>query len=156
MTYSIMTHSPEETEALGRRLGAAAFPGTVMALWGDLGAGKTALTRGIARGMGITHPVASPTFTIVHQMPGPMTLYHMDLYRLADADEVAQAGLEDMWYADGVSVIEWPVRAEDILPESRMDITLEHGEGDDRHITLEAHGPEYDALLEDIHENSGH
>ena len=119
------TYSPEETHALGKRLGAEAKPGDVYTLVGDLGVGKTVFTQGIAEGLGITEPVSSPTFTIVQVYDeGRLPLYHFDVYRIADSDEMYEIGYEEYVYGDGVSVIEWPQLIDDILPENRYDVTI--------------------------------
>ena len=156
MKRSVLSRSVADTLWIGQKLGEGTFPGAVLALWGGLGAGKTALTRGIAQGMGIMLPVSSPTFTLVHQMPGPRILYHMDLYRLQDAEEALMAGLAEMWDGDGVTVIEWPARAQEVIPDARLDITLEFGAEGERLVTLESRSSEYDRLVEDIYENSSH
>src|ERR1700688_1150117 len=108
-TYT--SHSPEETAALGEAWGRAATAGLVIALSGDLGAGKTQLAKGVARGLGVTSRVHSPTFTLVNQYDGGrLPLFHVDLYRLETPDQIIAAGLEEYFRPDGVSVIEWPER----------------------------------------------
>jgi len=107
-----ISHSPEETEALGEEWGRAAQSGLVIGLSGDLGAGKTQLAKGIARGLGISGRVHSPTFTLVNEHSGGrLTLFHVDLYRLKNAGQIAAAGLEEYFQPAGVSVIEWAERA---------------------------------------------
>ena len=102
------TYSPEETHALGKRLGAEAKPGDVYTLVGDLGVGKTVFTQGIAEGLGITEPVSSPTFTIVQVYEeGRMPFYHFDVYRIGDIEEMDEIGYEDYFYGDGLCMIEW-------------------------------------------------
>ena len=121
----IITNSPEETRDLGLSLGRQACPGQVYCLDGDLGTGKTVFTQGFAEGLGIQEPVNSPTFTIVQQYEeGRMPLYHFDVYRIADSDEMYEIGYEEYVYGDGVSVIEWPQLIDDILPEKRYDVTI--------------------------------
>lgn len=106
-----ISHSPEETQALGETWGRAATSGLVIGLSGDLGAGKTQLTKGIARGLGITARVHSPTFALVNQYDtGRLPLFHVDLYRLETADQIIAAGLEEYFHPAGVSVIEWAER----------------------------------------------
>ena len=115
----------DDTFAFGKKLGEAAEPGTVYTLVGDLGVGKTVLTQGLAEGLGITEPVSSPTFTIVQVYDeGRLPLYHFDVYRIADSDEMYEIGYEEYVYGDGVSVIEWPQLIDDILPENRYDVTI--------------------------------
>lgn len=135
------THSPEETEDLGRRLGAAASPGQVFTLIGDLGVGKTVFTQGFATGLQIDEPICSPTFTIVQVYDsGRLPFYHFDVYRIADVDEMDEIGYEDYIYSEGVSLIEWANLIEDILPDCYTRITIEKDlqQGFDyRKITLE-------------------
>ena len=127
------TRSRAETESLGVRLGKAALPDDVIALWGELGSGKTTLVRGIARGLGIDErDVTSPTFVIVHEHDGGrLPLFHIDLYRLAPGD-APSTGWEEALSGGGVTAIEWPDRVEPRLPEDRLDVHLAHKGGDQR------------------------
>lgn len=135
--------SPEEMKALGERIAAGLGYGDVLMLHGDLGAGKTTLTQGIAAGLGVNDPVQSPTFTLVREHRGrEMTLYHLDLYRLVDPDELESLGYEVyLDPPDGVSVIEWPERAGDWLPEAFTVVRIDHLGGDRRLVTIEQIGP---------------
>lgn len=133
--------SPEETFALGKRLGEQAKPGEIYCLDGDLGVGKTVFTQGFAEGLGIDEPVNSPTFTIVQQYDcGRIPLYHFDVYRIGDVDEMDEIGYEDCFYGEGVCLIEWSQRIEEILPDNvvciRIEKDLEQG-FDYRKITVE-------------------
>ncbi len=120
------TNSEEETREVGRKLSAEAAPGSVYTLTGDLGVGKTVFTQGFAEGLGITEAVNSPTFTIVQEYPeGRIPFYHFDVYRIADPDELEMIGFDDYIDGDGVSLIEWANLIWDILPEKRVDITIE-------------------------------
>src|SRR5664279_5994356 len=111
---TFISHSPAETEALGEKLGRAAQSGLVIALSGDLGAGKTQLVKGLARGLGVTARVHSPTFTLVNEYGGGrLKLFHLDLYRLETAAQILSAGVEEFLSPDGVAVIEWAERLED-------------------------------------------
>ena len=111
---TFISHSPAETEALGEKLGLAASHGLVIALSGELGAGKTQLVKGLARGLGITARVHSPTFTLVNEYAGGrLKLFHLDLYRLESSAQILSAGLEEFLQPDGVAVIEWAERLED-------------------------------------------
>ena len=113
---TFISHSPAETEALGERWGRDAQRGLVIALSGDLGAGKTQLVKGLARGLGVTSRVHSPTFTLVNEYSGGrLRLFHLDLYRLETHEQILSAGLEDYWQPDGVAVIEWAERANEEL-----------------------------------------
>jgi tRNA threonylcarbamoyladenosine biosynthesis protein TsaE len=119
------SNGPEETHEIGRRIGAAAGPGTVLALTGELGAGKTQLAKGVAAGLGVESVVNSPTFVLMNEHLGRLRLYHVDAYRLGDAEEASAAGLLDEREVDGVTVIEWADRLDGWLPEERLDIHLE-------------------------------
>lgn len=138
---SLVSADPEQTRAVGRALGQAAVPGTVLALRGELGAGKTQLAKGVAEGLGVTTIVNSPTFVLMNEHQGRLRLYHVDAYRLADPEEGVAAGLLDEREIDGVSVIEWADRLDGWLPLDRLDILLAAGAGPtDRRISWEAHG----------------
>ena len=120
------SNSPQETFALGKRLGEQAKPGEVYCLDGDLGVGKTIFTQGFAAGLGIDEPVNSPTFTIVQQYDsGRIPLYHFDVYRIGDISEMDEIGYEDCFYGDGVSLIEWPTRIREILPAQVTWVEIE-------------------------------
>lgn len=140
-TIVIETNTPEETFALGRQLGQESVSGQVYTLTGDLGVGKTVFTQGFAAGLGVTGPVYSPTFTILQiYEDGRLPLYHFDVYRIADVEEMDEIGYEDCFYGDGVCLIEWAELIEDILPEKCRRITMEKDleKGFDyRRITIE-------------------
>lgn len=139
----IETRSPEETFTLGETLGLGAKPGTVYTLVGDLGVGKTVFTQGLAKGLGITEPISSPTFTIVQVYEeGRMPFYHFDVYRIGDVEEMDEIGFEDYVYGEGVSLIEWANLIEEIIPERHVAITIEKDleQGFDyRKITIDDH-----------------
>ena len=138
----IETHSPEETFSFARRIGEKAQQGEVFVLTGDLGAGKTVFTQGFAAGLAITEPVNSPTFTILQIYEGGRCpLYHFDVYRIADVEEMDEIGYEDCFYGDGVCLIEWADLIEEILPEKYRKVTIEKDleKGFDyRRITIES------------------
>ncbi len=131
----IITTSVAQTEAVGRRLAAYLRPGDVIACRGDLGAGKTALTRGIARGLGIEEAVTSPTYTIVNEYKGRLPLFHFDLYRLTGEDDLFDVGWEDYLERGGVCVVEWSERAAGAM-EDPIVVQMEHLGGDCRKITV--------------------
>ena len=119
------TTSANETRTLGERLASSLRPGDVLLLLGDMGAGKSELTRGIARGLGIQGPVASPTFTILQVYDeGHIPLYHFDWYRLESADELYEMGMDEYLGGDGVAIIEWPSQCPEAIPPCRLEITL--------------------------------
>lgn len=135
----ITTHSADETQALGQRLAKRLLPGDVIAYFGDLGAGKTALTRGIAQGLGVTDLVTSPTYTIVNEyLTGRIPLFHFDMYRLGSSDELFDIGWEDYLACGGVCAVEWSENVEDALRDA-IHITIEKDplEPDTRRITIE-------------------
>ena len=120
------TFSAEETFALGKELGQKAEPGSVYALIGDLGVGKTVFTQGIAEGLEIDESICSPTFTIVQVYEeGRMPFYHFDVYRIGDVEEMDEIGYEDYFYGEGLCMIEWANLIEEILPSRRKEITIE-------------------------------
>lgn len=135
------TASPAETVALGRRLAPRLQPGDVLALYGDLGAGKTHLVKGLCDGLGIAaDAVSSPTFTIVNEYAGALPVYHFDAYRIERPDEFFELGYEAYFFGDGVTVIEWPERVEALIPEHAIRLRLSHA-GEDRR-RVEAGGGE--------------
>lgn len=120
------TNTPEETFDLGVRIGKESRPGQVYTLIGDLGVGKTVFTQGVAKGLGITEPVNSPTFTIVQVYEeGRMPFYHFDVYRIGDVEEMDEIGYEDYFYGEGLCLIEWANLIQEILPEHYTEITIE-------------------------------
>ena len=130
-----ITNTPEETEALGARLARALEPGAVVAFTGDLGAGKTAFVRGLARGLGIRDRVTSPTFTVVNEYEGGrLPLFHFDLYRLGCADELFDIGWEDYLARGGVCAVEWSERMEELLEPGTVRVDLRRGEDEDRRV----------------------
>ena len=132
-----ITHSPEETERLGKALAALLQSGDIIAYRGDLGAGKTAFTRGLARGLGCREQVTSPTYTIVNEyLSGRLPLFHFDMYRLASSDDLWSIGWEDYLDRGGVCAVEWSENVDDAM-ENALWVTLESLGGDDRRITLE-------------------
>ena len=132
-----ITNSPAETEAVGIALGKTIKPGTVIAYRGDLGAGKTAFTRGLARGLGSTELVTSPTYTIVNEyLGGRMPLFHFDMYRLASSGDLWDIGWEDYLDRCGVCAVEWSENVDDAM-ENAISVTIEKLGEDTRRITLE-------------------
>ena len=119
------TFSEEETFALGEKIGKEALPGQVYTLLGDLGVGKTVFTQGVAKGLGITEAICSPTFTIVQVYEeGRMPFYHFDVYRIGDIEEMDEIGYEDYFYGDGISFVEWANLIEELIPDNRIQITI--------------------------------
>lgn len=147
----LVSASPEVTRQIGRRVGAAAVPGTLVALLGPLGAGKTQLAKGVAEGLGVASVVNSPTFVLMNEHPGRLRLFHADAYRLDDPEEAVAAGLLDDRQAAGVVVLEWADRLEGWLPQDRLEISIEldarHAER--RTLAWEAHGPAHARLADE-------
>ena len=120
------SYKPEDTFAIGERIGREAEPGMLCTLTGDLGVGKTVLTQGIAKGLGIEEPVNSPTFTIVQVYEsGRIPLYHLDVYRIGDPSEMEEIGCEEYFYGEGLCIVEWADLIEELLPEQRTEIMIE-------------------------------
>ncbi len=150
MTRTFDTHSAAETQALAARLGAKLQAGDTLCLVGDLGAGKTTWTQGLALGLGLPpeEPVNSPTFTLVSEHPGGrVPLYHFDVYRLPDSSGLYDLAFDEYLDGDGVVVIEWADKIPNALPADRIDITLTASGPDTRHLTMTAHGPRAEELL---------
>ena len=122
----IETNSPEETFAVGKKLGQTAKPGEIYTLNGDLGVGKTVFTQGVAAGIGIKEHVNSPTFTMVQVYEnGRLPFYHFDVYRIGDIEEMDEIGFEDYFYGDGLCIIEWAERIKELVPAEAKQITIE-------------------------------
>ena len=145
------SHSPEETLSFGDSLGKALRPGDVLALIGDLGAGKTWLTKGIARGLGVPiEQVTSPTFVLMHVYEGRLRLAHFDAYRLRGGRDMIDLGAEEMFFGQGASVVEWADRVADALPADRLVIEMEVGGETERRMRLSATGARSGELLDSL------
>ncbi len=140
MKIQITTKSVEETQAFAEKLGKISSKGSVYALSGGLGAGKTVIAKGIAQGLGIVDEITSPTFTLLEIYDGPVPFYHFDLYRIEDDREYDQLNFEEYWEGAGVSVIEWSERAANRLPETAIHISIEYLSENERKITIEHSG----------------
>ncbi|EUJ25189.1 tRNA (adenosine(37)-N6)-threonylcarbamoyltransferase complex ATPase subunit type 1 TsaE [Listeria cornellensis] len=149
MTYKVETTNESITRELAKNLGAKLEAGDVILLEGDLGAGKTTFTKGLAEGLDIPQMVKSPTFTIVREYTkGRLPLYHMDVYRLENAED--DLGLEEYFQGDGVSVVEWAHFIEQDLPDEYVRITLKHISENERVIEVEPVGVRYEALCSEV------
>ena len=128
-----ISNSYEDTQKIAAEFAKTLTVGDVLCMYGDLGVGKTAFVQGLAKGLGICEHITSPTFTIVNEYSGRLPLYHFDVYRIADSDEMYEIGYEEYVYGNGVSVIEWPQLINDILPEKRYDIEIskDYDKGED-------------------------
>jgi len=143
----IATHSPEQTQKLGISIGKLAMPGDVYLLVGNLGAGKTCLTQGIAWGLGIQEYALSPSFVLVRELRGRLPLYHIDLYRLDRIEEIADLGLDDYLYGQGVCVIEWAEKGLSILPAEHLLIKIDYPADTERTLEFIPHGKRYQKLV---------
>ena len=129
--------SPQETADLGFRIGKACTAGSVVSLRGSLGAGKTVFAKGIAKALGITEAIVSPTFTLMQEYEGTLELYHMDLYRISGTDEFEMIGGEEMLYGNGVTLIEWSEKIQDMLPDGTIFVDISIMPDTKREITIE-------------------
>ena len=136
----LISHSPEETQKLGMRIGKLALPGDVFLLVGDLGAGKTCLTQGIAWGLGIKEYAASPSFMLVRELYGRLPLYHVDLYRLDHIAEIVDLGLDEYLYGQGVCVVEWAEKGLSVLPPEHLLIQISRLADTERSFQLQPSG----------------
>ena len=140
---NLVTHSPEETQTLGRAIGELARAGDVVLLVGELGAGKTCLTQGIAWGLGIEEYALSPSFVIVRELHGRLPLYHIDLYRLDRIEEIEDLGLDDYLYGIGICVVEWAEKGLNMLPAEHLLIEISYLSDTERSFQLKPGGKRY-------------
>lgn len=150
--WQLISHSPEQTQSLGRSLGQLAQAGDVYLLTGNLGSGKTCLTQGIAWGLGVKEYAFSPSFVIVREYHGRLPLYHIDLYRLDRIEEIIDLVLEEYFYGDGICVVEWAEKGIDVLPRENLLIKLNYISATDRSLDVAADGERYAQLLESLKE----
>ncbi len=143
----VISHSVEQTQRLGQRLGELLQAGDVIVLQGPLGAGKTVFAQGVARGLEVDEPVTSPTFTLIHEYRGRLPLYHVDLYRIRGAAEAIDLGLEDYLYGDGVTLIEWAEHAPGVLPAAHLVVELRILAEQKRTLRFVPQGERYAGLL---------
>lgn len=146
--YTVYTASPEETIELARHLGELVQQGTVLTLEGDLGAGKTHFTKGLAKGLDVKRTVNSPTFTIIKEYQGRLPLYHMDVYRVSDANE--DLGFDEYFYGEGITVIEWASLIQEQLPNERLEIEIFHQGDHQRKIIFTPKGEVYNLLCKGL------
>jgi len=147
---SFEIENAEKMVQLGESLGRLLREGSIVCLIGELGAGKTTLARGIARGLGIKDYVTSPTFTIIKEYGGTISLYHIDVYRLEDPEEVLYLGLEEYLFGSGVAVIEWADRIQDYLPDSYLEVRVRREKGEKRRVLVSAKGKGYEDIIGEL------
>jgi tRNA threonylcarbamoyladenosine biosynthesis protein TsaE len=144
MNYvEIISHSPKQTQQFGVRIGELALPGDAFLLVGGLGAGKTCLTQGIAWGLGIEEYAVSPSFVVIRELHGRLPLYHIDFYRLDHLEEIAELGLDDYLYGNGVSVVEWAEKGLSLLPPEHLLIEMSYVSDTERSLKLKPSGKRY-------------
>lgn len=147
-TIAFFTSSAEETQAFAERLAQLLQPRDVILLEGDLGAGKTTFTKGLAKGLGVKRTVNSPTFTIIKEYMGRLPLYHMDVYRVQDEEE--DLGFDEYFYGEGVTVVEWAHLIEGQLPSECLKLSLLHQGNDQRKIELTPVGTRYESICKEL------
>lgn len=133
--YALILKTEEETRELGRKVAQSLAAGDVIALAGDLGAGKTALTKAIAEGLGVKEMITSPTFTLVQEYyDGRLPLYHFDVYRIGEPEEMYELGYEEYFFGQGICVVEWADLILDLIPEGSLFIQMDYGQAEDERI----------------------
>ncbi|MCX5688142.1 MAG: tRNA (adenosine(37)-N6)-threonylcarbamoyltransferase complex ATPase subunit type 1 TsaE [Candidatus Omnitrophica bacterium] len=138
-SLDMLTNSARETMLVGERLAKKLFPGDVVALYGNLGSGKTTFTKGIGKGLGVKNPgrINSPTFVLIKEYQGKIPLYHLDLYRMSDLKAIENLAIEEYIYGDGITVIEWAEKIKCLLPEKLISVRLKAKFGDKREVLVE-------------------
>lgn len=145
----IRSHSPEQTKSIGKEIGKIAFCGCIIALCGELGTGKTVFVKGLAEGLEIDSFVTSPTFVIINEYSGKLPLYHFDVYRLK-AEDLYELGYEEYFYGDGVTVIEWAQKINNLLPQEYLRVDFEYINESERQISLIGYGESYTNIIKKI------
>ncbi|MDO5041678.1 MAG: tRNA (adenosine(37)-N6)-threonylcarbamoyltransferase complex ATPase subunit type 1 TsaE [Peptoniphilus sp.] len=148
----MILNNTKETEKLGLTLGGLLKAGDVICLNGDLGSGKTTLTKSIGKGMGIEDYITSPTFTIINEYYSQLNLYHFDTYRLENIEDVEYLGFDEYFYGEGVCVVEWADKIREFLPEDYLEMNIERIDEDRRSVDFRAVGKRSEKLLEDLRE----
>jgi tRNA threonylcarbamoyladenosine biosynthesis protein TsaE len=148
--FNLISHNPSETHLFGASIGRLAMPGDIFLLVGKLGAGKTCLAQGIARGLGIEEYIPSPSYVLIREFYGRLPLYHIDLYRLDLPQEIADLGLDDYLYGRGICVIEWAEKGSSLMPPEHMIIRIDYLGDTERSFQLEAYGRHYMKMLDKL------
>jgi tRNA threonylcarbamoyladenosine biosynthesis protein TsaE len=150
--FSVVTRNENETRALGEKVGALLRPGDFVALYGELGSGKTRFAQGVALGADVnpdTH-VTSPTYTILNEYKGTYPVYHFDLYRLGGDTDIAELGFEEYFYGNGICLVEWAERLDSELPDQYLKVYFYHAEGDTRRIEFDWRGERYEEMVRNL------
>jgi len=150
MNLTIITKSPEETKKIGKEVGKLARPGDLLAFYGELGAGKTCFIQGISQELEVKDYVTSPSFTIVNEYQGKIPIYHFDLFRLNNAEEILELGYEEYFYGEGLTVIEWAEKIEQLLPKEHLKIDIKFKDHYKRTISFIPKGDRFDKLLKEL------
>lgn len=150
----ILLKGLEKTEEFGIKLGKLLNPGDIVCLNGDLGAGKTTLTKSIGLGLGVDDYITSPTFALINEYEGRMPVYHFDVYRLENVEELYDLGFDEYFYGRGVSIIEWADKIEKLIPKERIVLDIKKGvDIDERRINITVYGNRYKDILKELEEN---
>lgn len=150
-TLDIVLRGLEDTNEFGIMLGRAMKKGDILCLNGDLGAGKTTMTKSIGKGLGVEEYITSPTFALINQYSGRIPVYHFDVYRLENADELIDLGFDEYFYGNGVCIIEWADKIEKMIPQERIVIDIEKGSAqDERIVRVSGHGNRYEQIVKEL------
>jgi tRNA threonylcarbamoyladenosine biosynthesis protein TsaE len=151
---NIVLKGLEDTNEFGIRLGKTLKKGDILCLNGDLGAGKTTLTKSIGKGLGVEEYITSPTFALINQYSGRIPVYHFDVYRLENADELYDLGFDEYFYGNGVCIIEWADKIERMIPQDRIVIDIEKGNAlEDRVLHIYGHGHRFEEIVKELIED---
>jgi len=150
MDLTIITKSPEETKKIGKDISRLVKPGDLIAFYGELGAGKTCFIQGVSEGLEVKDYVTSPSFTIINEYQGKIFVYHFDLFRLNDIEEILELGYEEYFYGNGLTVIEWANKIEKLLPKDHLKIDIKFKDCYKRRISFVPQGDRFNKLLEEL------
>jgi len=150
MNLTIITKSPEETKNLGKEVSKLTKPGDLLAFYGELGAGKTCFIQGISQGLKVKDYVTSPSFTIINEYQGKIPIYHFDLFRLNNAEEILEFSYEEYFYGEGLTVIEWAEKIEQLLPKEHLEIEIKFKDRYQRTISFIPQGDRFNKFLEEL------
>ena len=150
MNLIIITKSPAETKNLGKGVSKLVKPGDLLAFYGELGAGKTCFIQGISLGLEVKDYVTSPSFTIINEYQGKVPIYHFDLFRLDNAEEILELGYEEYFYGEGLTVIEWAEKIEQLLPKEHLKIEIKFKDRYERTISFISQGDRFDKFLKEL------
>ena len=150
MDFTIITKSPEETKNLGKDVSKLVKPGDILAFYGELGAGKTCFIQGISLGLEVKDYVTSPSFTIINEYQGKVPIYHFDLFRLNNAEEILELGYEEYFYGEGLTVIEWAEKIEQLLTKEHLKIEIKFMDRYQRTISFISQGNRFDKFLKEL------